>query len=684
MDMKKAEKEACFKDLYKLDEPDDVSEDILPDSNVAGTKIRFDKSSMIEKFGFVKPSSCISPYPNINIEQKAIQLLGVSSGPTSTNEPQVNIAAKPHTASRCESGYLPASSSTAKAGNVHRDVSMPIKIGKLKKRQTKDSSPTCEPIFSGLTFYFIPNNDIAPPRKLRIKKATERGAKWAKEWQNDITHVILDNGLNYQDVLLHLNLPVVPPNIFLTNELYPADCIKYGMVVNVRQRQYQVQGFQKAALAKPSSLRKENVIQKAPAAGASDSPGRYSRSLDALDHAIHETIQVKDLPLDCVDDDNSNPRSSFNESEEESDKDRPRKSLRRSSSEMRQKSWQGTFSCMQKNTGSRNSENPNAVTIGVLQKMVEYYERVQDHRRTTSYRRAISALRKQSNKITNKEEAMAIPYIGKGLAEKIEEIVWTNRLRKLDNTQFDSRDEALQLFLRIYGVGYSQASRWVELGFRTLKDLTTKAKLTKNQRIGIEHIDDFYARIPRKEVENHGLVVREAIAGEDPNIEVTIGGSYRRGSADSGDIDFIITKQGCPIEVFRSIILGTVMPRLFDCGYLKAGLAVTDRDDGSKWHGAACLSGTSIWRRVDFLLVPYEETGAALIYFIGNDIFNRSIRLLASKKGMRLNQHGLWKDLIRGQKRERITQGNLVEGQSEQKIFEHLGVPWRPPEHRIC
>lgn len=339
---------------------------------------------------------------------------------------------------------------------------------------------------------------------------------------------------------------------------------------------------------------------------------------------------------------------------------------------------------MQKNTGSRNSENPNVVTIEILQKMAEYYERVQDHWRTTSYRRAISALRKQSNKITNKEEAVSIPNIGKGLAEKIEEIVWTNKLRKLDNTRFDSRDEALQLFLRIYGVGYSQASRWVELGFRSLQDLTMNANLTKNQRIGIEHIDEFCARIPRKEVEHHGLVVREAIAQEDPKIEVTIRGSYRRGSADSGDVDFIITKQGCPIECLRNLILDAVMPRLFDSGYLKAGLAVTERDDGSKWHGAACLPGTSVWRRVDFLLVPYEEIGAALIYFTGNDIFNRSIRLLASKKGMRLNQHGLWKDVIRGQKRERITQGNLVEGQSEQKIFEHLGVPWRPPEHRLC
>ena len=76
--------------------------------------------------------------------------------------------------------------------------------------------------------------------------------------------------------------------------------------------------------------------------------------------------------------------------------------------------------------------------------------------------------------------------------------------------------------------------------------------------------------------------------------------------------------------------------------------------------------------------------GAALIYFTGNDIFNRSIGLLASRKGMRLNQRGLWRDVLRGKGRERVTQGSLVESRSERRIFEVLGVPWRRPEERIC
>ena len=350
-----------------------------------------------------------------------------------------------------------------------------------------------------------------------------------------------------------------------------------------------------------------------------------------------------------------------------------------------EKSWQqSNFTCMHKHDGPDKLENPNARTIEVLQKMADYYGRTRDQWRTLAYRKAIAALRKQNRKVTTKEEAIQIPFIGKRLADKIEEIVWTNRLRRLENLALEPNDEVLQKFLNIYGVGYAQATKWISQGHRTLEDLSEKASLTTNQKIGISHFDDFQTRIPRKEVERHVKLVREAMHRLDEGIEVTVGGSFRRGAADCGDIDFIVTKPDCSMASLRTLILDSAIPRLFFGGYLKVGLATTSREDGSKWHGAACLPGTSIWRRVDFLLVPSDEMGAALIYFTGNDIFNRSIRLLASKKGMRLNQRGLWRDVMRGRNREKVTQGSLVESKSEKKIFEILGVPWRPPEHRIC
>lgn len=44
--------------------------------------------------------------------------------------------------------------------------------------------------------------------------------------------------------------------------------------------------------------------------------------------------------------------------------------------------------------------------------------------------------------------------IGESLAKKIEEIVETDRLRKLEYAQLEPGDVALKLFLGVYGVGY--------------------------------------------------------------------------------------------------------------------------------------------------------------------------------------------------------------------------------------
>ncbi len=162
-------------------------------------------------------------------------------------------------------------------------------------------------------------------------------------------------------------------------------------------------------------------------------------------------------------------------------------------------------------------------------------------------------------------------------------------------------------------------------------------------------------------------------------------GSYRRGATDSGDIDLIITKPSASIQKMRQVVFHTLVPSLFKSGYLKAKLATSSRtEDGTKWHGVSCLPSSNTWRRLDLLLVPEQEMGAALLYFTGNDIFNRSMRLLASKKHMRLNQRGLYKDVVRGKNREKLNDGVLVEGRDEKKIFEILGVPWREPTERIC
>ncbi|CAI7600107.1 unnamed protein product [Penicillium crustosum] len=612
--------------------------------------------------------------------------------------------------------------------------------GPQKKRKTNNAKiiPDDQQIFKGLIFFFFPNNDISPFRRLRIQRAQDYGARWSRNWATDVTHVIMDKGLLSSDLLGYLKLKNLPASVALVNESYPSECIQFRSVLDTSHLRFRVNGtpttaeMEKSAVAtspspdslplKPSRREKnqsperylspvgeptpnpspedypETVPESVPDAVFSKSApetateearkgGKWER--DALDDIIDEAKATSHLPLDPVEFpiDESAADASDVETSSSGEESKPSwKTPKNPAGESKGKDksdWTKGFACMQKFDLDTKLDNPNSRTIEVLQQMLEYYTQTADQWRVMAYRKAINALRKQSNKIATRAQARAIPGIGERLADKIEEIVLTNRLRRLENANHTPEDLIIKEFLGVYGAGLPQASKWVAQGYISLKDLLERAPLTKQQRIGVERHSDFAQRIPRKEVEAHGAIVRKAVQAVDRDMQVIIGGSYRRGALTCGDVDCLITKPGATLEQIRTTMLGLVVPRLFNSGFLQASLSISSHQDGSKWHGASALPGTTLWRRIDLLFVPDAEIGAALIYFTGNDIFNRSMRLLARKKGMCLNQKGLYADVLRNQQ-VKLNGGRLVEGRDERRIFAVLGVPWRPPEHRIC
>ncbi|KAL1607869.1 hypothetical protein SLS60_002807 [Paraconiothyrium brasiliense] len=590
--------------------------------------------------------------------------------------------------------------------------------------------------------YFFPNNDISMARRLRIHKIIQLGAAWVRNWRDDVTHVVFDDDKQtYPQLLRHLNRAGLPV-VVVKFDPYIPQCIQSGIALDPTSSRFLVKGAPRPSVASTPALPdsqgslKIKLSRREQAAAASqktdsvstettpteshseeppissgdivkdsflqapESPFKAAKPSqeynDELSEAIHATRAVAHLPLDDEEDGDSRPTSSAGNDSggdtDEEDMEPPSISKRTRSqitaiplSKKKNGVNQDTFQCMNPMGASSASSNPNARTIEVLEQMGKYYDQMQDQWRTLAYRKAVTTLRKQTSKISTAKEASALPFVGSRLADKIEEIVLTDRLRRLDSARDDPTDRVLRLFLGVYGAGLVQANKWIQAGYRTLDDLVANAKITDSQRIGIEHYYDFATRIPRAEVKAHSQYVRDALRQIDPGFETTVMGSYRRGAKDSGDIDIIITKPGATLSTLRDVVFHTLVPRLLKNGFLRAKLATSSsNDDGTKWHGASCLPSSTTWRRLDLLLVPEEEMGAALLYFTGNDIFNRSIRLLASKKGMRLNQRGLYKDVIRGKNREKLNEGSLLEGKDEKRIFEILGVPWREPTERIC
>ena len=72
----------------------------------------------------------------------------------------------------------------------------------------------------------------------------------------------------------------------------------------------------------------------------------------------------------------------------------------------------------------------------------------------------------------------------------------------------------------------------------------------------------------------------------------------------------------------------------------------------------------------DLRVVAKKSYGSALQYFTGSKEHNIATRVLAIKKGLKLNEYGVF----RGRK--------MIAGWSEQGVYRAIGLPWIEPELR--
>ena len=676
------EREQFFADLERLDNLSEDESDLkqTPPSNARPQSAPSQAHHPAEQPSRKRKIS--SPVPHLRPRPRS------SPPPTDLPRPSTSDAAIPS----------PKVVTPPAVRRTQSERAAPAPKGKKGKQKAELSVPQEERIFEGLSFFFIPNKDDYPVRRKRIQLAVAHGATWVRSWEGPVTHVIIDKDLHIDRASRELPDKKLPDGIPVVRDEWLVESLRYKDVRDPKGTRFFVPGmsspFELKAPAEPIQPPAPAKVKQPPAPTeerSSSLPQEQRMTAitpeqneqqqqreplnsfhDDLDKAIQEMQEMSDIPdsiLEDNDSDSSESTPSFS-SVDSHDGDPPHHPMT-------------GFICMEKHDGSNDS--PNARTVDALQRLSKHYDRIHDQWRTRAFRMAASALRKQTTLIRTKEEAINIKGIGPSIARQIEEYVTFNGSRRLDAAETDSDNQLLSLFLGVYGAGRSGARRWIAQWHRTLDDLRNKADLTPNQKVGLEHYEDFKQRIPRVEVEQHAAFVRKALQSVDKGLELIVGGSYRRGNPDSGDIDLLIMKKGAGKAHLHTLMADTVIPLLTKQGFLVAELATGhSRVEASKWHGASVLPGSSVWRRLDLLFVPWEEQGAALIYFTGNDIFNRSIRYLAGKKGMRLNQHGLFKNVLRGPQGTKLTEGELVEGNSERKIFELLGVTYRPPEHRRC
>jgi DNA polymerase (family 10) len=76
--------------------------------------------------------------------------------------------------------------------------------------------------------------------------------------------------------------------------------------------------------------------------------------------------------------------------------------------------------------------------------------------------------------------------------------------------------------------------------------------------------------------------------------------------------------------------------------------------------------------QVDLRVVPRDAWGAAMIYFTGSKPHNIRIREMAVRKGLKLNEYGMFK----------AKSGDLIVAETEEEVYATLGLPLIPPTLR--
>ncbi|KAJ7454997.1 DNA polymerase lambda [Mycena galericulata] len=350
----------------------------------------------------------------------------------------------------------------------------------------------------------------------------------------------------------------------------------------------------------------------------------------------------------------------------------------------------GGWTCDSKNAQRKNG--PNELVAQKLEELMGLHKAKlgeDNHWRGYTYQKVVRAVRNYPKRIKSFDEALSIQHVGKKTALKIMEIIETGNLRRIgyENTP---DVQIRKLFQGIYGVGQATAYQWYAGGCRTLDDLLAGkggVTLTPAQKIGIQFYDDINDRMPRAEAKALFELIKPIALGIDPKLEIHIMGSYRRGKADCGDIDIMITR--CPDDgKTHAGILHHLLKALHEKKIITEDLALPDDpfDEEAIYRGLCHLPQFgSRRRRIDFLTVPWKSRGAALLYYTGDDIFNRAIRYKANRLGYSLNQKGLFAGVVRDprQRTVKTNTGNVIASETEEEIFRMLDVPFQQPHERV-
>jgi len=257
---------------------------------------------------------------------------------------------------------------------------------------------------------------------------------------------------------------------------------------------------------------------------------------------------------------------------------------------------------------------------------------------------------------------------GDHITQKIREFHRTGRIRELDNALAKPQISAALALSRVFGFGPATVRDAISRGILSIDDLRARAgemRLTRAQRLGIQYYDDLRKKIPRMHVRRMAQIIFTAIftvwrrdySGADPRVDIA--GSFRRGFAESSDIDILMSAE-CNSRKF----IGEVNTELSGRSEYVAMISMGSQKLTILMRGPFVM-------HVDLMFVEPESYAAALLYFTGSQLFNIRMREYCKERGFMLNQTALKRN------------GHIIPTRTEEDIFAACGMPYTPPNLRV-
>ena len=284
-----------------------------------------------------------------------------------------------------------------------------------------------------------------------------------------------------------------------------------------------------------------------------------------------------------------------------------------------------------------------------------------------AYRNAAETIAHHPTRVADlaASDMLALPGVGKDLAAKIVELVQTTAIAYHRQLLEEFPPTVLDL-LHLQGVGpKTVALLYQQLHIHSLDELEAAARQgrlravkgmgAKKEALILRAIEERVRIAGRRlisEAHDTATALVASLRETAPGAGITMVGSLRRGCETCGDLDILAA--GALPSIMDAFTSYRLVERVLVHGETKSSVL---------------LSGGF---QADLRLVPAESAGAALQYFTGSKPHNIALRDRALQRGMKLNEYGLYRN----------DTAELVTGETEESIYEALGLQLVPPELR--